>query len=411
VNGDQEQQDETRNVFGGDAALALSFKLGSIQTDTTFGVQERNDSVYVDRRHTVGDRVLDYCMVEGPFPPGVTPPPPADAPASANATAVPAVGGACNADRVHLNDLGLYVENTTRWTNWLRTVVGLREEDFMASDHSLTTGVRGSGSQALFQPKGSLVLGPWFQTELYVSAGRGFHSDDVRGVFGAVPIEGIPVLAGKTPLLAPATGEEVGLRTNIVPRLSTQVALFQEDFSSELSFDEDQGQDQATAPSRRQGVEVSAEYRPLPWLELNTDLAFSRARYKGSLESLATFGLDGPFITEAPGFIGSFGVLVDHLGPLFGALQWRDLGSYPITDGDQYPRDKGYSEVNVDVGYNINPSLRAQLSVFNLFNTRANAAAFDYTSRLPGEAAAGVAGVQVHPLEPISARFTVTALL
>ncbi len=410
VNGDQEQQDETRNVFGGDAALALSFNVGSIRTDTIFGVQERNDSVYVDRRHTVRNRVLDYCMVEGPFPPGVTPPaPPADAPVSANATAVPAVGGACNADRVHLNDLGVYIENTTHWTRWLRTVVGLREEDFTASDHSLTTGVRSSGAQTLFQPKGSLVLGPWFQTELYFSAGRGFHSDDVRGVFGTVPIEGIPALAGKTPLLAPATGEEVGLRTNIVPKLSAQVAVFQEDFSSELSFDEDQGQDQATAPSRRQGVEISAQYRPFPWIELNTDLAFSRARYKGSLAYLATFGLDGPFITEAPNFIGSFGVLVDHLGPWFGAIQWRGLGPYPITDGDQYPQDKGYSEVNLDVGYKVNPGLKVQVSVFNLFDTRANAAAFDYTSRLPGEPTAGVTGVQVHPLEPISARFAVTA--
>ncbi len=411
VNGDQEQQDETRNLFGGYVALlTLNASFSSVHSDTTFGLQERNDSVYVDRRHTVGDRVLDYCMVEGAFPPGVTPPPPpADAPASSNATAVPAVGGACNADRVHLNDLGVYVENTTHWTNWLRTVVGLREEDFTASDHSLTTGARSSGSQTLFQPKGSLVLGPWFQTELYVSGGRGFHSDDVRGVFGTVPIEGIPVLAGKTPLMAPATGEEVGLRTDIVPKLSVQVAVFQEDFSSELRFDEDQGQDQATAPSRRQGVEVSAQYRPFPWVELNTDLAFSRARYKGSLAELANFGLTGPFITEAPGFIGSFGILVDHLGPWFGALQWRDLGSYPISDGDQFPQDKGYSEVNLDVGYKVNPGLKVQVSVFNLFDTKANAAAFYYTSRLPGEAAAGVTDVQVHPLEPISARFEVTA--
>jgi hypothetical protein len=410
VNGDQEEQDETRTVLGGDAALTLSFNLGAIRTDTVFGVQERNDDVFVDRLHTVRDQVLDYCMVEGPLPPGtVLPPPPADAPMSDNATAVPAVGGACNAERVHLNDLGVDVENTTRWTNWVRTVVGLREEDFAASDHSLTTGFSGSASQTLFQPKGSLVLGPWFQTELYLSAGSGFHSDDVRGVFGTVPIEGIPALAGKTPLLAPTTGEEVGIRSNIVPKLSVQVAVFQEDFSSELRFDEDQGQDQATAPSRRQGVEVSAEYRPFHWIEFNTDLAFSKARYTASPAQLANFGLDGPFITEAPSFIGSFGVLVDDLGPWFGGLQWRAIGPYPINDGDQFPQDKGYSEVNLEAGYKVSPKLKVELSIFNLFNTKADAAAFFYNSRLPGEPSAGVTGVQVHPLEPISARFAVTA--
>jgi outer membrane receptor protein involved in Fe transport len=409
VNGDQEQQDETRTVVGGDVALTLTYRLGAIRTDTVVGLQDRYDSVYVDRRHTVAGRVLDYCMDESLFPPGVTPPaPPADAPMSDNATPVPAVGGACNADRVRLNDFGVYVENTTWWTPWLRTVAGFREEVFYAHDHSLTTGFQGSASQTLPQPKGSLVLGPWLQTEFYVSAGRGFHSDDVRGVFGTVPIEGFPMLAGPTPLLAPTTGEEVGLRSNLIPRVQVQVAAFREDFSSELRFDEDAGQDQATAPSRREGVEVSAQYRPFAWLELNTDLAFSHARYRGSPAQLAAFGLDGPYIALAPSFIGSFGVLVDHLGPWFGALQWRCLGSYPISDGDAQPRDKGYSEVNLDLGYRVTSHLQLQASVFNLFNTKANAAAFLYASRLRGEPAEGVTGLQVHPLEPISARFTAT---
>ena len=83
VNGDQEQQDENRDVFGGEAALTLHFALGAIQTDTSFGLQERHDNVLVDRRHTKNEVTLDYCEVEGPFPPGVTPPPPpADAPPS-----------------------------------------------------------------------------------------------------------------------------------------------------------------------------------------------------------------------------------------------------------------------------------------------------------------------------------------
>jgi len=411
LRGDQEQQDETRTVLGGDAALSINFQAGSILTETTVGVQERNDATYVDRRHTFRDAVLDYCMVEGPLPAGSTiAPAPADAPVSDNATAVAAVGGACNADRVGLNDLGLYIENTTRWTSWFRTVLGFREELFSARDHSLTTGFSGSTSETLGQPKASLIFGPWSQTELYLSAGRGFHSDDVRGVFGTVPIEGIPTLAGKTPLMAPTTGEEVGLRTNIIPKVAIQVAAFQEDFSSELRFDEDQGQDQATAPSRRRGVEFSGEVHPFEWIELNTDLSISRARYRGAADQLANFGLDGPFIGLAPSFIGSFGVLIDHLGPWSGSLQWRALGSYPISDGDKFPRDKGYSEVNLDAGYQVNARLKLQASIFNLFNSKANGAAFFYTTRLPGEPSAGVTGFQVHPLEPISARISVTAM-
>ena len=57
----------------------------------------------------------------------------------------------------------------------------------------------------------------------------------------------------------------------------------------------------------------------------------------------------------------------------------------------------------------MSPRIKVQASIFNLFNTKANAAAFLYTSRLQGEPAEGVTGFQVHPLEPISGRVTVTA--
>jgi hypothetical protein len=350
INGDQEQQDETRDTFGGAVSATWEQMYGSVLNETVFGLQARNDELYVDRRHTLQRSVLNYCsqLTDSSLGAGAN----AAAPATLaqlqidqrySYTAAPI--GACTADRASMLDLGPYVETTTRWTPWLRTIVGLREEFYQASDHSYISGFRGSANQSLFQPKGSLVIGPFHQTEVYVSAGRGFHSDDVRGVFGTVPLEGVPSLAGPTPLMAAADGYEVGLRNNTIPRMQIQVALFQEDFKSELAYSADAGNDSASAPSRRTGVEFSAQYRPFRWLELNTDLAFSRARYIGDL---AAYGLSGPFIADAPSFIGSFGVLVDNFGPWFGGLQWRDLGAFPISDGEQYPQDKGYSEFNAD---------------------------------------------------------------
>jgi outer membrane receptor protein involved in Fe transport len=297
------------------------------------------------------------------------------------------------------------VENTTRWTPWLRTVVGIREEYYKATDHSFIDGFQGTQNQTLFQPKGSLIIGPIFQTEFYVSAGRGFHSDDVRGVFGTVPLEGVPALAGKTPLMAYADGYEVGMRTNITPRLQAQVAVFEEDFVSELAYSADAGNDSASAPSRRQGIEVSAQYHPFHWLELNTDLAFSKPRYTGDLTN---FGLSGPYIESAPNFIGSFGILVDNLGPWFGGFQWRDLGAFPISDGQKNPQDPGYSQFNADVGYRVNEHLKLQATAFNLSNTKANAGAFLYTGRLRGEPVDGVEDFQNHPLEPLSGNIKVT---
>jgi hypothetical protein len=395
LNGDQEEQDESRKTLGGDLAYTLWLKPLGVQSDTTFGLQARYDDAFVDHKHTLRRQPLDYCEVV--LPDGSTAP-------------QPAVDFNCQADQAQVLDLGPYLENTTHWTGWLRTVFGVREEYYWAHDRSDATGVAGSAHQFLFQPKASVILGPWLKTELYLSAGRGFHSDDIRGVLGTVQVQSLPGAAGPTPLLAPATGEEIGLRSNLIPHVQLQASVFREDFRSEQRYNADVGQDSAFAPSRREGVEVGAQYRPWPWLELNTDLTFAKARYQGSAQTFADFGLNGPWIANAPSFIGSFGVLVDNLGPWFGGLQWRRLGPYPISDGDAQPKDKGYSEFNVDAGYRLGSRLKLQASVFNLLNTHANASAYFYTARLPGEPLEGVSDFQIHPLEPRSARFTLTAL-
>ena len=389
VNGDQEEQTEDRTTVGGAATLAYHADLAGTRNDLVVGVQGRHDDIYTDKRHTHQRQVLDYCE---------------------NGAGVYSVGfSACNADRVQVADTGVFAEVTTRWQPWLRTVLGVRQEFYNGTDRSALIGFKGVGSQALFQPKGSLVLGPWHDTEFYVSAGRGFHSDDVRGVFQTLPLEGIPGVGHHTPFMAKADGEEVGLRSSPLRGLNVQLALFQIEFASELVYDQDMGMDQAQAPSKRRGVEFSAQYRPFPWIELNTDLAATKARFRTG--DPASFGLSGYNISNAPNFIGSFGAIVDQAGPWYGGLQLRILGSYPLNP-DNAVRGKGYSEVNVDVGYRIRPGTRVQLSIYNLFDQKADAFDYDYVTRLPGEPAGGItderSDLQFHPLEPISARITLT---
>jgi len=394
VNGDQEEQDEARTTLGGAARYTVAHALAGIPIETVAGLMVRYDAVDVDRKHTWHrDMILPICYQEQDTGPTFS---------------YAAVNGNCTADRVHLITVSPYLQETIHWTVWLRTVLGLRADYTHATDRSEVTASGGAAGQWLVQPKASLVLGPWAKTEFYVSAGRGFHSNDVRGVFGTVPAQGVPLAGGATPLLSSTTGMEVGLRTSIVPRLQVQLAAFQQDFGSELVYNPDTGQDQAGAPSRRRGIEVSAQYRAVRWLELDTDLAFSRPRYRTA--DLAAFGLVLPYIANAPNFIFSAGALVDGLGPWSGSLQWRRLGSEPLNDGEQLPEGHGYSEWNCDVAYALSPRWSARIGIFNLFNSHGDAADYYYTSRLPGEPAGGIAGVQVHPLEPRSARVTLTRL-
>ncbi|MGZ3249909.1 MAG: TonB-dependent receptor [Croceibacterium sp.] len=390
VNGDQEAQNERRDTLGGNASLTVHSNFGAISSDTTIGFLGRYDGVFVNRQHTKNrTTVLNYCTLEQP---------------DGSVTTYPAANTFCNADHVRLLDVAGYVQNTTNWTDWLRTIVGLREEYYHATDHSDVTGTGGRGDQWLFQPKANLVLGPFAKTELYLSWGRGFHSDDVRGVFGTIPTQGIPLAGGPTPLLAATTAEEIGLRTDIIPRVHIQLALFQQDFDSELTYNADTGQDSAGAPSRRKGIELSADYHPFRWLELNTDLNFSKPRYR--TDNLAAYGLNGPYIADAPFFIYSAGVLVNNLGRWSGGLQWRRLGTHPLSDGDKYPQDKGYSEFNLDIAYELPGGWKLGATIINILDSHDNAADYYYTTRLPGEPTAGVLDFQTHPLEPRAARFS-----
>ncbi|WP_241659579.1 TonB-dependent receptor [Sphingomonas glacialis] len=392
VNGDQASQSEDRNTFGGTAAYTFQSRFGTLQSETVVGLQARYDTAFVDRKHTRGrTTTLDYCNLQQDDGPILT---------------YAAVNGYCTADRVHMLDIAPYVQNTLHWTPWLRTIVGLREEYYRASDVSFVTGTRGRGDQWLAQPKASVAVGPFAKTELYASYGRGFHSNDVRGVYGTVPAVGTPLASGSTPLLAQTTGFEIGIRSNIIPRLSLQLAVFQQDFDSELRYNADTGQDEAGAPSRRTGLEVSGQYHPFRWLELNADLAFAKPRYRTA--DLAAYGLAGPYIADAPNFIYSAGILVDKLGGWSGSLVWRRLGTHHLSDGDALPIDRGYSEWNLNIGYALPHGWQIGVGIFNLFNSRDAAADYYYTSRLPGEPSEGVAGFQQHPLEPRSARFSLT---
>jgi len=146
---------------------------------------------------------------------------------------------------VHLSDVAAYAQVTTHWLPWLRTVVGLREDRIQGSDSGTNPG---EASASLFQPKASLIVTPLATTELYLSAGRGFHSDDLRGVNQAA----LTGVAG-APLIARQDGAEIGIRQQVGRRLAITLALFSLDAQSETTYDPDAGQDSAGPASRRRG--------------------------------------------------------------------------------------------------------------------------------------------------------------
>jgi outer membrane receptor protein involved in Fe transport len=290
------------------------------------------------------------------------------------------------------------------------------------------TGYSNSGTvrQVLPQPKGSLIYTPLDTLEFYLSAGRGFHSADLRGVNQDTSVDlGLP----HTPLLARQEGQELGVRATPMPNLALTFAYYNLWQQSETIIDPDVGQDTAGPPSRRYGYEINVTYQINRYLEFYGSYSGDHTHFTHPFDDGT--GHLGEYITDAPLATGALALYLTNLGPWSGGLNYRYLGNYPLSSGpcvnsaaehdfgttcaDSPTKaalgqvdGKGFGEWNLDAHYAFTSGWSASLGIYNLFNTHAYAAMFWYVDRLPGEPAAGIADVHEHPLEPIMARFTIT---
>ncbi|MCW5572423.1 MAG: TonB-dependent receptor [Steroidobacteraceae bacterium] len=301
-------------------------------------------------------------------------------------------------DRVEQTLAGAWTAVATQWTPWLRSELGLRADRLgydVASDRAVNSG---SGHDTLASPKGSLALGPWRDTEFFVAAGRGFHSNDVRGATIRVdPVDGVTPVDRVTPL-ARADGSEIGLRTALVPRTQLSVALWKLDLDSELLFIGDGGTTEATRPSRREGVELSVYSRPRDWLIVDADYAASKARFRD---------LDpaGDRIPGAVERVASLGITLQTPAGWFGGARLRYLGPAALLEDDSV-RAPSSTLVNLEAGRRLGDHWRVSLQLFNAFDRKVNDITYYYESQLPGEAAP-VEDLHFHPAEPRTLRGTV----
>ena len=368
VHGDQEEQHEARTVVGGNIDYAHAAPIFGLQNDITVGVATRSDFNDVSRLPTV-DRIV-----------------------------IPAAVDPLNfseADTVRLSSLSVYAQSTTRWTDWFRSVLGYRYDTQYGSDKGTNSG---TASDHLLAPKGSLIFRPVEATEVYISAGRGFHSDDLRGVTAAQDAR----VAG-APLIARQSGEEIGLRQQLTHAFTMTLSFYELSAQSETTYDPDAGVDSAGPGSRRRGYEVNLTYQALQWLEFYASYSGNRARYTTAFDDGT--GHVGEYLPNSPFATGSFNLYVKDLGPWSGSLGYRYLSSYPLSSDDSV-QGHGYGIWSGDAHYVIGRGWSVGLGIYNLLNKKADAAEFWYIDRLQGEPAGGVADVHVHPLEGISGRFT-----
>ena len=411
VHGDQEDQFENRRAMGGAANYVLPVPLGSIPNEIAAGALTRYDLLGVGRLPSEG---------QVPLPNGNDP------------------VSFYDDDKVYLFAGAAYVQLTTRWTSQFRSVLGFRDDyqhgtdvDYLAALHE-TAGYTNGGTarQSLPQPKGSFIYTPNDSLEFYLSAGRGFHSADLRGVNQDESVDlGLP----HTNLLSKQEGQEIGVRAAIQHDLTFTFAVFNLWQQSETIIDPDVGADSAGPPSRRYGYELNVTYQISRHLEFYGSYSGDHTRFTHPLDDGT--GHLGDYITDAPVATGSLALYLTNLGHWSGGLNFRYLGNYPLSSGPcvnsaavhDFPgvatscanaptalgqvNGKGFGELNMDVHYALPANWTASLGIYNMLNKHAAAAEFWYVDRLQNEIGIfpdGRADIHEHPLEPIMARFTIT---
>lgn len=372
---DQFAQPDERWTTGFKASHTLYHKLAGADSETTFGLQFRNDNINNALHLTQARQTYDIVRK----------------------------------DTMAITTISPYIENKTHWNDWFRTSLGVRFDQYRMevarSNQADNNGVRYA---SMASPKLGLTFGPWAKTEFYLNGGLGFHSNDARGVNTQVdPVTGSTLDANgntitRAKLLSRTYGAEIGARTTYIKGLQSTLAVWWLDIDSELLFSGDAGTTEPSRPSRRYGVEFANYYSPTDWLTFDADVSFSKARFRGN----------SPLGNHIPGSVAAVvaggATIHDVWGGFFGGPRIRYFGPRALIE-DNSVRSSSTTLISATIGYKFNKNWTAQAEVFNLLNRRDSGIDYYYVSRLPGEPAAGVGDVHFHPIEPLSFRMSVSA--
>ena len=365
VRGDQFEQEDKRRVYGLKASHALLSTYKGRPLENEFGLQVRHDDI--------GDVGLYLTQARKRF-------------------------NTVRSDQVRETSVAPYFESRVRWGDKFRTTAGLRYDRYRFKVASSIAQNSGRRSDGLLSPKVALAFGPFKNTEFYLNAAQGFHSNDARGTTITRDPRSGDSAEAVTPLVR-ANQAEIGIR-RATGRLQSTLAVWGLDSKSELLFVGDAGTTEASRPSRRVGIELTNFWKPKSWLTIDADVAFSRARFTDSDEA-------GSRIPGAIEGVAALGASIELPNNIFGALRLRYFGPRPLIE-DNSVRSRSTTLLNGRLGYKFAGGLRLSLDAFNLLDSRVSDIDYFYESRLPGEAADGVADRHTHPAESRSLRLSVS---
>jgi outer membrane receptor protein involved in Fe transport len=298
--------------------------------------------------------------------------------------------GTTREDSVEETSIGLFYELEWQFSENWRTVLGLRGDYYNFNVQADNPANSGKESDSILSPKFNLIYSLSEATEAYLSAGRGFHSNDARGATITVdPVTGDSV-APVDPLVA-SEGAEIGFKTVWLEGWNSSLALWYLELDSELLFVGDAGTTEPSRPSERWGLEFNNYWTINEIWTLEADFAWTDAR----------FDEKAPEGNEIPGaipFVATAALTTDYPNGWFGSFRIRHFASYPLIEDDSEESD-GSTIASVALGWH-NETWRLQVDVLNIFDSDDHDIDYFYVSRLQGEPATGIADNHFKVFEP-----------
>ena len=341
INGDEIRQKEARDMAGYNGSYTQNSYIGNVKIATEAGINVRADFTHnTGLSHTV-DRFTTLNQMK--------------------------LG-----DITELN-IAPYLSETFSITKSLTINAGLRFDQFyhqynnkLATDTTLNGMGTYKANANTFSPKLSLYYHVDNNLQFYITAGRGFHSNDTRAV----------VITHGYEVLPKADGVDIGTIYKPFKNILLNAAVWYIYLGQEFVYSGDGGDVTFNGKTRRVGIDLTGRYQPLSSLYIDVDINYAHGRAVG-----ATKGQD--YIPLAPVFTSTGGITYLNKKGVNGSLRYRYVGDRAGNE-DYSHTAIGYFITDAVVNYTTN-KYEFGVVINNVLNTRWKETQFDTVTRLRGE--------------------------
>jgi outer membrane receptor protein involved in Fe transport len=261
----------------------------------------------------------------------------------------------------------IWLSETVRWNERFSINAGLRLDRFNVNYRDKRDNGKVSNAEAfILSPKLNFYYQLNDKTQLYLTTGKGFHSNDTRVAIRTVGSEILPA----------AYGADLGIVLKPAKYIIVQSAAWYLQMEQEFVYVGDEGIIEPSGKSQRLGLDVSLRYQPVKWLFIDADANYCQSR---AIEEWK--GQD--HIPLAPVFTSSGGVTYKSQLGLNAAIRYRYMSDRPANE-DNSVVAQGYLVHDAVVNYE-RKKYEIGLSVQNLFDVRWKETQFDTESKLRNE--------------------------